>query len=151
MSGASRLPRLTIDTNNVISGTISPGNYSSQLLRRFLKDGAFHWIHTPQTFHELQKVLVRDEFKTRYGFEEESIHTFLETVFKAAEFITPQALADLPIHCRDEKDDIFLACALGGSCDFLITNDNDLLILNGEKTLGNLQIITAETYLRHQG
>src|SRR4051794_33991981 len=114
MSGESRLPRLTIDTNNVISGTISPGNNSSQLLSLFLDKHAFQWIQTSQTFHELQQVMMRDKFRISYGFEQEYIQEFLETVKNATEFAAPLPIADLPVHSRDKKDDKFLACAFGG-------------------------------------
>src|SRR5690349_12242336 len=63
MSGESSLPRLTIDTNNVISGTISPGNYSSQLVDLH-KAGAYRWIQTLRTFQELREVLQREKFIT---------------------------------------------------------------------------------------
>jgi hypothetical protein len=41
----------------------------------------------------------------------------------------------LPIHSRDEKDDALLACAFGGNCDYLVTGDEDLLVLNGKKRI----------------
>ena len=55
MRKESNKPRLTIDTNTVISGTISPGNFASQLLRQWEQD-AFVWVETPQTFQKSAKI-----------------------------------------------------------------------------------------------
>jgi uncharacterized protein len=147
MRKESNQPRLTIDTNNVVSGTITPGNYPDQLMHSWHAEDAFQWIQSPATFHELQVVLLRERFREKFRFRKVDITQLLHAIETGVEFVTPLPIADLPIHCRDKEDDKFLACALGGSCDFLITNDNDLLILNGEKALGNLKIISAEAYI----
>ena len=57
-------------------------------------------------------------------------------------------LAPLPIHSRDSHDDKFLAVALGGNAEYLITGDDDLLVLQGDPRLGTLQIVTAREYLQ---
>lgn len=36
---------------------------------------------------------------------------------------------DLEARCRDPKDDIFLACAKVAEADYLVSEDNDLLVL----------------------
>jgi uncharacterized protein len=148
--GINLLPRVTIDTNHVISGAISPGNYSSQLLLLW-QEGTVHWVQTSQTFHELQEVLRRQRFKVKYGFQEKEIEELLKTITTATEFVTAIPTSRLPLHSRDKKDDKFLACALGGDCDYLITEYEDLLVLNGKRELGKLQIITAYDYLKRTG
>lgn len=45
---------------------------------------------------------------------------------------------------RDPKDDPIIAAAIAGACDYLITNDQDLLELGGYK---NMRIITASDFL----
>lgn len=147
MSEGSNLPRLTIDTNNVISGTISPGNYDSHLLGSWSK-GEFQWIQTPQTFQELQDVLHREKFRVKYGLQEKEVEGLLNGVAGGAIFTTPISMFELPLHSRDKEDDKFLACAFGGNCDYLITGDDDLFVLNGKKELGKLEIIKAAEFLR---
>jgi len=53
---------------------------------------------------------------------------FLAELRLSARIITPEKTATLPLHSRDLKDDPLLACALEGSCDYLITGDEDLLL-----------------------
>ena len=147
MQEGSKQLRFTIDTNNVISGTISPGNYASHLLASWSK-GAFAWIQTSQTFHEVEAVLHREKFRVKYGFQQEEIQAFLSTLATGATFVTAMPLSNLPLHSRDKKDDIFLACALSGECDYLITSDEDLLVLNGRPELETLHIVPAEKFLK---
>jgi hypothetical protein len=49
-----------------------------------------------------------------------------------------------------EKLIILLACALGGKCDYLITGDEDLLVLNGKEEVGKLQIIKVGAFLHRK-
>lgn len=145
MNEENNLPRLAIDTNNVVSGTISPNSASRQLIMSWTQSN-FTWVMSQDTFAELKEVLNREKLRTSYRIDEKETHTFLETLSIGAEFVTPIPLDFLPIHFRDKKDDIMLACALGGNCDFLITGNEDLLVLNGKKELGELQIIKVADF-----
>jgi predicted nucleic acid-binding protein len=46
--------------------------------------------------------------------------------------------------CRDSKDDKFLELAISGKADFIITGDQDLLVLNPFR---NIEIIAANEFL----
>jgi predicted nucleic acid-binding protein len=39
-------------------------------------------------------------------------------------------VTDVVTECRDKKDDKFLALAISGQADFIVTGDEDLLVLN---------------------
>jgi putative PIN family toxin of toxin-antitoxin system len=150
MRKESNRPRLTIDTNTVVSGTISPGNFASHLMKEWEQD-AFVWVETPQTFQELAEVLSREKFRVKYAISIDDTHEFLEAVVSGATFVTPLPLSQLPLHSRDKKDDKFLACAIAGNCDYLVTEDEDLLVLNGRPELGKIQIRTAYEFLKRTG
>ncbi len=45
---------------------------------------------------------------------------------------------------RDPKNDKFVACAIAGAADFLITVDRDLLDL---RTVGNVQVIQPHVFI----
>jgi predicted nucleic acid-binding protein len=84
----------------------------------------------------------------KYHIDGDHAQAFLENLAVAADFVKVLPLDALPIHSRDAKDDILLACAVAGHCDYLITGDEDLLILNGRPELGKLKIIKAAEFLR---
>ena len=51
----------------------------------------------------------------------------------------------IPKIVRDPKDDPIIATGISGHCEYLITGDDDLLSL---KSVGNLQIVTIDEFLR---
>lgn len=48
--------------------------------------------------------------------------------------------------CRDPKDDKFLSLAISGNADFILTGDNDLLVLDPFRTV---RIFSCSTYLKN--
>jgi predicted nucleic acid-binding protein len=56
----------------------------------------------------------------------------------------------VPVAVRDVKDIHLLAAALGGDADYLVTGDDNLLVLNGDPALGWLRIVTVRTYFDAQ-
>ena len=150
MGEENKKPRVAIDTNLVISGTISPHGYPAKLLTTWTQ-GSFEWILTEETFDEIREVLSREELKNKYHIEVAEAQSFLDNLAVGAEFVTAMPQESLPIHSRDEKDDALLACAFGGNCDYLVTGDEDLLVLNGKKELGKIQIIKVAEFLQRKG
>jgi hypothetical protein len=59
----------------------------------------------------------------------------LETIDEVAEFVNVASDVDL---CRDPKDNFLLSLALDGEADYLLTGDNDLLVL---EKVGETKII----------
>lgn len=63
-------------------------------------------------------------------------HFFIDLV--ASEAIHVSGKLTLPGISRDPKDDKFLACAVEGEADYLVTGDEDLLIL---EQIGEIPIV----------
>jgi predicted nucleic acid-binding protein len=53
-----------------------------------------------------------------------------------------------PPECRDEKDRIYLHCAVLGYVDWLITRDQDLLVRDGDPDTKPVRIVTPEEFIR---
>ena len=53
-------------------------------------------------------------------------------------------IGEVPPISRDPKDDVFLATAAVAGADFLVSEDNDLLVLG---TYGDVRIVTASVFL----
>jgi putative PIN family toxin of toxin-antitoxin system len=94
---------------------------------------------------EVIRVLERPRIRTKYGLTPERIAELQERLVRTAELVTP--LSPLPVHSRDAHDDLFLAIALGGNAEYLITGDDDLLVLDGHRALGRLRIVTVRDFL----
>jgi hypothetical protein len=53
----------------------------------------------------------------------------------------------IPVDVRDPKDAHILAAALGGDADYLITGDDDLLVLRDDSRLSRPDIVTVVEFL----
>ena len=140
-------PRVVLDTNLIVSAFISPTGTPRQLLDICVQ-GKVILLTSGELLGEVEDVLHRDYIKQRYEVAEQRIHAFLTDLRDATEPVIP--LTSLPLHSRDPKDDDLLALVLGGNAEYLITGDNDLLVLDGDPTLGSLRIITAAAFLQER-
>lgn len=102
---------------------------------------------TRKTLEELHSVSQRDMLKNKYKRIAEDLPKLLFALSSSAVFVEPVPIENLPVRCRDPKDDILLTTALGGNADYLVTGDNDLLALNGMPELGTLRIVNATAFL----
>jgi len=82
-------------------------------------------IVSAETLYELEDVLSRPKFDIYLPLQERlSFFHYLRQSSKFIESVTPLSV------CRDPKDDKFLALALTGQADFILTGDQDLLALH---------------------
>jgi len=65
----------------------------------------------------------------------------MEYLRDEAERVNPSELTDSP--CRDKDDNIIIGTALSGNAEFIITGDEDLLVL---KTYKGIDIITPREF-----
>lgn len=138
--------RVAIDTNLIVSGIIIAKTLPDQLLRAWQKD-LYILVVSTEIIEEVRSVLHRDYIKQRYQVTDEKITQLVTALKVSAELVSPLPAQDLPIYCRDAKDNKLLGLALSADVDYLITGDNDLLVLNGRKELGRLKIITVRDFL----
>lgn len=137
-----KLPSAVVDTNLFVSGLIIEKGYPFQLIEQ-LRKGAFVVITSSTVREELEEVLRRDKF-TKF-LTEQKIAAFLDMYDVSSLTVTPKIR--LPVPVRDPKDEKILAAALGGKAEYLVTGDDDLLVLNGNLAIKNLKIITVKDFL----
>lgn len=92
-----------------------------------------------ETIAELTEVINRPKFDKYLQFEERK--EFLDAFLLRAELV--EVLEDLEI-CRDPKDDKFLNLAASGKANYVVTGDEDLLILG---TYRDTQILNEKNFL----
>ncbi|MBI2327535.1 putative toxin-antitoxin system toxin component, PIN family [Candidatus Curtissbacteria bacterium] len=138
-------PTVVIDTNLFISAIIRGGT-PYKLLEAW-KQNKFSIVITRNLFEELTEVLKREEIFTKYSLNQTEIQKLLDGLELNAIFVAPLEVSDLSIHSRDPKDDKLLTCVLAGDISYLVTGDEDLLVLSQNAALGNLKIITVKEFL----
>jgi putative PIN family toxin of toxin-antitoxin system len=98
-------------------------------------------VTAPDLIAELEGVLKRDYIQMLIRTEEGQ--ALLDAITQKADILPP--LGPVPAYTRDPKDDKFVACALVGDADYLITEDKDLLVL---QVVGDVRIVTPYGFLR---
>lgn len=113
--------RIIIDTNLWISFLISNKLNELDLL---IDSGAITLIFSNELIEEFLEVTNRPKFK-KY-FKNTDIDALLNQIQNHGELIKVKSNVNI---CRDEKDDFLLNLSIDSKADYLITGDNDLLIL----------------------
>jgi putative PIN family toxin of toxin-antitoxin system len=143
MARDASVHRIVIDTNLIISGLIVPHGLPHRLIAAW-REGAFHLVVTDAILAEYAAVLARPRFAVEYGLTPTVVAAVMRRMQAEGVRVTPAAL--LPIAVRDPNDTHLLAAAIGGDADYLITGDDDLLVLDGAAALGRLRIVTVREY-----
>ena len=129
--------KAVIDTNLFISALLTPYGTPAKLLNAWRK-GKYDLVISNDMLSELREVVVEPYFKKHTILAKRSLQVVM-TLRLGAEFVKPTSLNQLPVHCRDPKDDKVLALSLVADADYLVTGDKDLLELNGKKELGRIK------------
>jgi len=138
-STASESLRVVLDTNVWISGIFFSRGTPAQLLREW-RDGRFEVVITSATLEELAAVLYRKT--AQFDAPQQLAAEWLE--FVRAYAIHVKVDSRLEGSVRDPKDDMILEAAVSGKVDYLVTGDQDLLVLG---KFANLQIVTPRQFL----
>jgi uncharacterized protein len=131
--------RFVFDTNIIVSALLFESSKPAQAFRYALKLGEM--LLSLDVLEELNEVLGREKFD-RYITREER-EEFLETLVERSRWI--EKITNVQV-CRDPDDNKILALATSGGAQFIITGDQDLLILN---PFQDIQILTAEEFLQN--
>ena len=116
---------LVIDTNVLISAALFPKHPLGKIVGRALEFQNF--ALSEETFAELEEVLMREKFD-RYLRKQTRID-FLEKTSAKARWMDSAQIS--PVRdCRDAKDNKFLEVAQAATANYLITGDQDLLVLD---------------------
>ena len=97
---------------------------------------------SPAVIAEIIEVLQRPELRGKFRTLAERDPRRVLDLLTQAKLVELDAIAQVS---RDPKDDMFLATAARAGAEYLVTEDNDLLVL---KDYQGIKIITAEAFLR---
>jgi len=111
-------PRAVLDTNVFVSGLIRSKGPPAAILKA-LRSKQFTLVSSPPVNEEILEVLNRPYLRDRYGLGDR-IFDVSFILWEVADLVL-----DLPgvQVCRDPDDDKFLATAVSGRADYLVTGD----------------------------
>lgn len=128
--------RIVLDTNVFISGVFFSGP-PYEILKAW-RENAVQVVMSPEIFDEYQRVgrVLAVEFP---GVD---LGEILELLLVHAELILAPALPGTV--CDDPDDDKFLACAMAGECDVVVSGDRHLLRATG---YGGVRVLSPREFL----
>jgi putative PIN family toxin of toxin-antitoxin system len=133
--------RIVLDTNVLVSALLFGGR--SGMLRDLWKSGRIVPLVSKETFADFRKVLSYPKFK----LSQREIRAILNEEF--IPFVEPVEISEQVTGvCSDPFDDMFLAVAASGGAQYLVSGDQDLLVL---KNFGAAQIVTVAELLSLEG
>lgn len=109
------------DTNVLVAAVITEG-ICARILRR-AREREFELAVCPFILAELEAVLTR-----KFSASKREVSETIALVREAAT-LSVEHVEEVRGVCRDRDDDNILACALAAKSDYLVTGDDDLLIV----------------------
>ncbi len=129
--------KVVIDTNVLISASYFGGKPQQTI--KIIKENSIEFFVSKDIGNEYQEVFERMKQK---GFHPKNdAQRILNYTIRSAIKLAPMRSL---ITCRDPKDNKFIDCALSANADFIITGDNDLLVL---KQIDDTKIVTVDEFL----
>lgn len=132
--------RVVVDTSVLVRYLIRPSAAIRALIEELWLGAHFQLVTAPELLAELRGVLERDYIRALIRPEEGA--ALLETICLLADVLPHLAL--IPAYTRDPKDDKFVACAIVGECAYIVTVDQDLLVL---ESLAGIRMASPEEFV----
>ncbi len=132
--------RAVLDTNVLISAFINRHGAPRHIFKAW-QEGKFEIVTSLPLLLELDRALHYDRILRNYALSEDDIYVYL--LLLGTQTIVVPALPDIGGVCADPEDDKFLACALVGQAQFVVSGDPDLLDVG---TFAGARIITPRDF-----
>lgn len=116
--------RLVVDTNLMIRALLSPGPARHFFRLAPLAPAGHRLVYHPEQLLELRDVAARP----RLRIAPDAVDELVDRIERYGERV--ESDLDGPGDCRDPKDEYVLALALAGTADAILTEDEDLLVLD---------------------
>lgn len=133
--------KIVVDTNIFISAFL--GSRNAKLVLKNIINDEFILVMSTEQLNEIKLVLNREKFK-RYITHDE----IEELIMLLSMRIIVSAIYEKITDCRDLKDNMILEEAVYGNAQYIITGDEDLLVLNPYRWIRiiSMRELIKETY-----
>ncbi len=135
------LLKLILDTNTLVSAFFWEGN-EAELLRK-IEQGKANLYITHEILKEVEEVIKRPKFHEVMGKANLTPDQIMQKIVSLSHLVIALKL-NINV-CRDEKDNKFLECAKSAKADYLVSGDEDLLVL---KEYEKISIIRTSKILK---
>ncbi len=131
--------KVILDTTSYIAAILSSNGVSAKIFEMIIKEEIFNF-YTNEILTELRQVISREKFSLEKEKQEQFVHLVQEISFLINAIDTFNVKK-----CRDPKDDKFLSLSKQIEADFLVTWDEDLLVI---KNIGITRILKPSEFIQ---
>lgn len=114
--------KVIVDTNIWINFLI---NRKQNFIENYFLYEGLILLFSNESINELFSVTQRDKFRKYFPFQD--VIDFMRLLENYSEVFTVTTSVEI---CRDPNDNFLLSLAIDSKANYLITNDNDLLVLD---------------------
>lgn len=133
--------RVVLDANQFVSALLKPGSNADTILG-LVREEKIILLLSEASCEEILRVLTYPKIRKRLNSSEEYLADFVGKL-RAVDNITPDKASLDPL-AADPDDTKYLACALEGNADFIVSGDHHLTDL---KSFRGIRIVDAATFL----
>lgn len=132
--------RVVLDTNVIISATLIRGGNEDQILHAW-QHGSFELVLSPPILEELGRALFYERLRKFRWMTDGEVAELLRALAGGGIVVAGRVKIKAS---RDPDDDKFLAAAIEGVAEFVVTGDRDLLDL---KSYRGVRIVRPARFL----
>lgn len=132
--------RAVLATNVLISAFINRHGPSRHIFNAW-QEGKFELVTSLPLLQELDRALHYDRIQRKYALGEDDIYAYI-LLLGTQGTVVPMPLEISPMS-RDPADDKFLACALVGRAQYVMSGHQDLLALG---TFAGVKVVTPKHF-----
>lgn len=133
--------KAVIDTSVMVSVVFAQQGLAKEL-RDMIADGAFELVTSKEIIAELDRVLHYPRILRQFRATKENVADLIGLIVEKATFT--EGRVSLRKIEEDPSDDMFLACALEGHADYIVSRDPHLRNL---KRFQGIDIVDVKTFL----
>ncbi len=132
--------RVVLDTNVIVSATLIRGGNEDQILRAW-QHGSFDLVLSPPILEELGRALFYERLRKLRWMTDGEVAELLRALAAGGVVVSGRVKVKAS---RDPDDDKFLAAAIEGVAEVVVTGDRDLLDL---KSYRGVRIVRPTRFL----
>jgi putative PIN family toxin of toxin-antitoxin system len=132
--------KVAVDTSVIISGAISPSGTSGKIVEKGIQQ-EFALVTSEEINSEIIEVLYREAIFIKYRIPSGRLEEIRNWIYEKSLLVA--GLYQVQMILEDPDDDKYLACALEGKSDYIVSEDRHLRDL---KHYHCIQIVNARRF-----
>lgn len=136
------MSRVVVDANVYLSALIRPQGPPGQILKRLLGERAHTIIVSKAILEEVRRSLDYPKVRKKLDATDEELDAWVDSIGVLADFVS--GAPDVRIVESDPDDDSYVAAALDGRADFIVSGDRHLVDL---EEVEGIRIVTPRQFL----